>query len=222
MGAWVVISAILILLFAGHIRLACVASCHAEGDVCFPLECCKHCLKVHRLLVVIISKVPSSLLTHSVSACKPDFMSRQVFYILWAWPGQKDGGFSSLLRGVQSNPQAQMGVLPGKRLCHRDIGHWCLCTYTYIYIGPNLSLSLFLSLASFQCHFLWFIIIFAFDSLTTSLMLLIGYQSDLRPVEAGDKWNRCFADPSNPDINSAVVCDSDQMIPTFLTYLSKC
>lgn len=172
--------------------------------------------------MVIISKVPSSLLAHSVSACKPDFMSREIFYILWAWPGQKDGGFSSLLHGVQSNPQAQMGVLPGKRLCHRDIGHWCLCTYTYIYIGPNLSLSLFLSMASFQRHFLWFIIIFAFDSLTTSLTLIIGYQSDLRPVEASDKWNRCFVDPSNPDINSAVVCDSNQMIPTFLTYLSKC
>lgn len=145
------------------------------------------------------------------------------FYIPLAWQGQKDGGFSSLFCGVQSDPQAQMGVLPGKMLCRRDTGHWCLCTYTYTYIGPNLSLSLFLPLGSLQCLFLWIIIIFVFDSLTASLMLIIGYhQSDLRPVEAGDKWNRCFVDPYNPDINSAVVRNSDQMIPAFLTYLNKC
>lgn len=46
-------------------------------------------------------------------------------------------------------------------------------------------------------------------------MLIIGYQSDLRPVEAGDKWSGCFVDPCNPDINSRVVCDSDQIIPAF-------
>lgn len=37
--------------------------------------------------------------------------------------------------------------------------------------------------------------------------------------EADDKWNRCFVGPSNLDINSTVFCDSDQMIPTSLTYL---
>lgn len=109
------ISAILNLLFAGHVSLARVVSCHAGGEICFPLEHSKHCLKVHRLLVVIISNVPSSpSCSHTQYQPISQIWCLDRFYILLAWQGQKDGSFSSLLCGVRSDPQAQMGVLPGQ------------------------------------------------------------------------------------------------------------
>lgn len=55
-----------------------------------------------------------------------------------------------------------------------DLGHWCVCTYTYLWPNPSLSVFVF-PLVSLTCLFLWFIIIFAFDSLTACLMLIIGY-----------------------------------------------
>jgi len=61
-----------------------------------------------------------------------------------AWQGQKDGGFSFLLYGVQNDPQAQIDILSGKMLGHRDTERWVVCTYTYtntyMYKGPNLRL----------------------------------------------------------------------------------
>lgn len=197
-----------------YFYLACVVPCHAAEEVCFPLECCKHCLKVYRLLVVIMSNVPNSLFySHTQYQPVSQISCLDRFYILLPWQGQKGGGFSSPLCGVQRDPQAQMGILPCKMLCHRDTGNWSLRAYAYK--RPNLSFSLFFSLASLQCCFLGFIIIFAFQSLTTSLMLIIGCQSDLQLLQAGDKQSRCFVDPYNPDINSTVVCDSGQMIPHF-------
>lgn len=88
-----------------YFYLACVVPCHAAEEVCFPLECCKHCLKVYRLLVVIMSNVPNSLFySHTQYQPVSQISCLDRFYILLPWQGQKGGGFSSPLCGVQRDP----------------------------------------------------------------------------------------------------------------------
>lgn len=109
------------LICRPHLPGMCgVVSC--SGEVCFPMECCKHYLKVHILLVVLIPNMLSSLsCLHTQYQTVSQVSCLDRFYILLAWQGQKDGGFSSLFCGAQSNSQAQLSILPGKMLCHRDL-----------------------------------------------------------------------------------------------------
>lgn len=90
--AWVAIAAILIPLLAGHVCPVCVVWCHTRGEICFLMACYKHCASSQALRGINFWWPQFSVpLMHSVSACKPDLTSRQIFMSCWIGKDKKMG-----------------------------------------------------------------------------------------------------------------------------------